>query len=105
VFPIQLKTGIALTFLAALVLFLYYSAEFRGFISASEAREIFLRQTDQPEFKDKRLFLLDQNESSYAILTSQQPEDTRTVLLVKKDKYPIISLGGLVPIMQPIGKR
>lgn len=84
---------------------LYYYAEFRGFVDASEAREILLSQTEQPGLKDKRLFLLDQNESIYAILTSQQPEDKRTVVFVRKDKYPIISLGGLVPLVEKIALR
>ena len=96
---------IAVTFWGSMLALLYYYAGLRGFVDAKEAREIFINQTDQPELKDKRLFLLDQNESLYAILTSQQPVDKRAIVFVKKDKYPIISLGDLVPIMEPIGKR
>lgn len=102
---IQSKSVIAITLGGSILNLLFYSAEFRGFVDASKAREIFIGQTDQPELKDKRLFLLDRNESLYAILTSQQPEDKRTILFVRKDKYPIILLGESVPIMQRIGER
>ncbi len=98
----RLKTCIALTFFGALISLLYYSAEFGGFLAAREVPEAFMSQTDRPELAGKRLFLLGQSDSSYALLTSKQPEDYRTIVLVRKDKVPALVLGPSVPVLQPI---
>ncbi|MDQ2841065.1 MAG: hypothetical protein M3Y72_08515, partial [Acidobacteriota bacterium] len=99
---VQFQNGIALCFFAALIALLYYSAEFRGFFAASKAPEAFLDRAEFPDLRGKRLFLLGQNESLYALLTSQQPGDTRAIIFVRKEKIPVLTLGRSVAVLQPI---
>jgi len=97
----RLKPWIALTLFAAVISLLYYAAEFRGFFGATRAPEVCADATDISELKGRRIFLLGQNESLYAFLTSQ-PQDTRSIVFVKKDKIPVLVLGESVDVFEPL---
>jgi hypothetical protein len=61
-----------------------------GFLSASRAPEILSDTIQEPALKGRKLFLLDQNSDTYALLTSRLPTDERTITFVKKDRLPIL---------------
>jgi hypothetical protein len=92
----------AVLFVTVLLSFYDPMAHLRGFFAAQQIPEVRIDEPKDIVLQNKRLFLLGQNNDVYALLTAKQPEDKREIFFVKKDRYPILSIGNKISVLQPI---